>query len=84
MVAAPMFAQATDKAPQVVFRFVEGKDMFYVPWNGNGTALDSLCRMINPAALDRGSVKVDGYSDTKKLSMIRCNRVKSELITRKG
>ena len=30
MVAAPMFAQATDKAPQVVFRFVEGNDMFYV------------------------------------------------------
>ena len=84
MVAAPMFAQATDKAPQVVFRFVEGNDMFYVPWNGNGTALDSLCRMIKPETLDKGSVKVDGYSDTKKLSMIRCNRVKSELITRKG
>lgn len=84
MVAAPMFAQATDKAPQVVFRFVEGNDMFYVPWNGNGTALDSLCRMIKPETLDKGSVKVDGYSDTKKLSMILCNRVKSELITRKG
>jgi hypothetical protein len=84
MVATPMFAQATDKAPQIVFRFVEGNDMFYVPWNGNGTALDSLCRMIKPAALDKGSVKVDGYSDTRKLSMIRCNRVKSELITRKG
>ena len=84
MVAAPMFAQATDKAPQVVFRFVEGNDMFYVPWNGNGTALDSLCRMIKPETLDKGSVKVYGYSDTKKLSMIRCNRVKSELITRKG
>lgn len=83
-VASPMFAQATDKTPQVVFRFVEGNDMFYVPWNGNGTALDSLCRMIKPAALDKGSVKVDGYSDTKKLSMIRCNRVKSELITRRG
>ena len=84
MVATPMFAQATDKAPQVVFRFVEGNDMFYVPWNGNGMALDSLCRMIKPETLDKGSVKVDGYSDTKKLSMIRCNRVKSELITRKG
>ena len=38
-----------------------------VPWNGNGTALDSLCRMIKPETLDKGSVKVDGYSDTKKL-----------------
>lgn len=84
MVAAPIFGQAPDKSPQVVFRFVEGNDMFYVPWNGNGTALDSLCRMIVPANPDRGSIRVDGYSRTKKLSMIRCNRVKSELITRKG
>ena len=84
MVSLPIFAQETGKVPQVLFRFVEGNDMFYVPWNGNGTALDSLCRMIKPEVLDRGSVKVDGYSDTKKLSMIRCNRVKSELITRKG
>lgn len=58
--------------------------MFYVPWNGNGATLDSLCRMIDSAALDKGSIKVDGYSGTKRLSMIRCNRVKSELITRKG
>lgn len=84
LVALPVFAQAPDKTPRVVFRFVEGKDMFYVPWNGNGTALDSLCQLINPAELDMGSVKVDGYSKTRKLSMIRCNRVKSELIARKG
>lgn len=84
LVTQPIIAQVTDKTPQVVFRFVEGKDMFYVPWNGNGTVLDSLCRMINPALLDKGSVKVDGYSKTRELSMKRCNRVKSELIVRKG
>ena len=85
MVSLPIFAQeTTGKVPQVLFRFVKGKDMLYVPWNGNGAALDSLCRMINPALLDRGGIKVDGYSDTKRLSMIRCNRVKSELIIRKG
>lgn len=84
LIVLPVSAQSTGKTPQVVFRFVEGKDMFYIPWNGNGTALDSLYRMINPAALDKGSVKVDGYSTTRKLSMIRCNRVKSELIVRKG
>ncbi len=84
LVSLPIFAQETGKAPQVIFRFVGGKDMFYVPWNGNGLALDSLCQMINPALLSRGSIRVDGYSDTKKLSMIRCNRVKSELIIRKG
>ena len=83
-VATPTFAQATNESPQVVFRFVEGNDMFYVPWNGNGAALDSLCQMIEPAALDNGSIKVDGYSSTKKLSMIRCNRVKSELVIRMG
>lgn len=85
MVSLPIFAQeTTGKVPQVLFRFVKGKDMLYVPWNGNGAALDSLCRMINPVLLDKGGIKVDGYSDTKRLSMIRCNRVKSELITRKG
>lgn len=85
MVSLPIFAQeTTGKVPQVLFRFVKGKDMLYVPWNGNGAALDSLCRMINPALLDRGGIKVDGYSDTKRLSMVRCNRVKSELIIRKG
>ena len=85
MVSLPIFAQeTTGKAPQVLFRFVKGKDMLYVPWNGNGAALDSLCRMINPVLLDRGSIKVDGYSDTKRLSMVRCSRIKSELIIRKG
>lgn len=85
LVSLPIFAQeTTGKVSQVLFRFVKGKDMLYVPWNGNGAALDSLCRMINPVLLDRGGIKVDGYSDTKRLSMIRCNRVKSELIIRKG
>ena len=84
LVALPIFAQGSDKTTRVVLRFVEGEDMFYIPWNGNGMALDSLCQMINPAELDAGSVKVDGYSKTRKLSMIRCNRVKSELIARKG
>lgn len=31
----PSFGQTPDGSPQVIFRFVEGKDMFYVPWNGN-------------------------------------------------
>lgn len=34
----PSFGQTPDGSPQVIFRFVEGKDMFYVPWNGNGAA----------------------------------------------
>ena len=37
----PSFGQTPDGSPQVIFRFVEGKDMFYVPWNGNGDSLDT-------------------------------------------
>lgn len=80
----PSFGQTPDGSPQVIFRFVEGKDMFYVPWNGNGAALDSLCLMVDPDGLQPGSVRVDGYSASKQLSMVRCNRVKSELILRRG
>lgn len=80
----PSFGQTPDGSPQVIFRFVEGKDMFYVPWNGNGASLDSLCQMVNADELLAGSVRVDGYSATKQLSMVRCNRVKSELILRRG
>ena len=58
--------------------------MFYVPWNGNGDSLDTLCQMVNADTLQAGSVRVDGYSATKQLSMVHCNRVKSELILRRG
>ena len=80
----PSFGQTPDGSPQVIFRFVEGKGMFYVPWNGNGDSLDTLCQMVNADTLQAGSVRVDGYSATKQLSMVHCNRVKSELILRRG
>lgn len=67
-----------------MFRFVSGNDMFYVPWNGNGDALDLLCASLDIQSLTPGAVRVDGYSETKQLSKIRCNRVKSELIVQKG
>lgn len=83
---AAVSAQAADgeggDAVTVVFRFVSDRDMFY--YEGNGEGLDSLCRMLDPALLQTGSVLVDGYSSTKSLSKIRCNRVKSELIVRRG
>ena len=47
----PSFGQTPDGSPQVIFRFVEGKDMFYVPWNGNGDSLDTLCQMVNADTL---------------------------------
>lgn len=70
--------------PQVVFRFVSGDDMFYIPWNENGARLDSLCERLDPAKLGTGSVRVDGYGSNKKIVKIRCNRVKSTLILRRG
>ena len=70
--------------PQVVFRFISGNDMFYIPWNDNGARLDSLCKRLDPAKLKTGSVRVDGYGSNKKIVKIRCNRVKSALILRRG
>ena len=69
---------------QVVFRFVNGDDMFYVPWNKNGENLDSLCNVLRDNSMGAGTVYIDGYSSNKRLSMIRCNRVKSALILRAG
>ena len=71
-----------DKDVTVLFRFVSDRDMFYR--EGNEAALDSLFRLLDPTSLATGSVKVDGYSRTEALSKTRCNRVKSELITRRG
>ena len=83
LLAVPVQAQrASADEPTVLFRFVSDRDMFYR--EGNEAALDSLFRLLDPASLATGSVKVDGYSRTKALSRTRCNRVKSELITRRG
>lgn len=71
-----------DKDVTVLFRFVSDRDMFYR--EGNEAALDSLFRLLDSASLATGSVKVDGYSRTKAMSKTRCNRVKSELIVRRG
>ncbi|MDD5865425.1 MAG: hypothetical protein PUD07_02910 [bacterium] len=76
--------QSGSSEPQIVFRFVSGNDMFYVPWSDNGAKLDSLCSLLVPDILKAGSVRVDGYGNDKKTVKIRCNRVKSELILRRG
>lgn len=78
-----------------VFRFVAGNDMFYIPWQGNDEQLRALCRMVDThrAAIDAGSlpVQVDSYctslpteKENLHTAFVRANRVKSELITRKG
>lgn len=76
--------QNGSREPQIVFRFVKGNDMFYIPWSDNGMKLDSLCLMLEPAKLETGSIRVDGYGNDKNTVKTRCNRVKSELILRRG
>lgn len=69
---------------QVVFRFVSGNDMFYIPWNDNGARLDFLCEKLVPAKPETGGMQVDGYGSNKKSVKIRYNRIKSVLIFLRG
>ena len=79
----------------VRIRFVGGDDMLYIPWAGNGTELERLFILIDRfhdrIAEGRIPIRVDGYcaslptrKENLKTAFIRANRVKSELITRKG
>ena len=47
----PSFGQTPDGSPQVISRFVEGKDMFYVPWNGKGGSLALRANLLRWATL---------------------------------
>lgn len=94
------FGQNTPTAPQLtakdyLFRFVPGRDMFYVPWGGNASSLDSLLGALssNMEQLRRGEryICVSSYNATgggeltaDRMAYLRCHRVKSELITRGG
>lgn len=82
-------------AKVVTFRFVPGNDMFYIPWAGNGQQLDALCALVDTCraqiADGRIPIRVEGYcassesrAENLRTAAIRSNRVKSELITRKG
>ena len=77
------------------FRFMPGRDMFYVPWGGNDRELTRLetCVTQWKTQILAGTipVQVDGYctsgdseTDNLAIAKIRANRVKSELITRQG
>lgn len=78
-----------------VFRFVAGNDMFYIPLQGNDVRLVALCRVLEAhrAAIEAGMlpVQVDSYcasmptaDENFATAFVRANRVKSEMITRKG
>ena len=72
------------KPNEFVFRFVYGNDMFYIPWEGNGERLDSLCKTLDTNILKDGSIHVDGYGRDIDIVRVRCNRLKTELINRCG
>ncbi|MDR2890097.1 MAG: DUF3575 domain-containing protein [Alistipes sp.] len=85
----------TSQTPEpriVTFRFVPGRDMFYVPWGGNEAELSRLRTLVDEhrAAIVSGEmpIYVDGYSASMRLderdielAAVRANRVKSELIS---
>ena len=77
------------------FRFVPQKDMFYVPWSGNGHELARLLECVENHKADildgKMPLYVDGYCNSSgseaadlATAKIRSNRVKSELIVRCG
>lgn len=94
MLALPLFS--VEKADSVVtFRFLSKRDMFYVPLEENADELTRLFDFVsrNKTRILDGEmpIYVDGYCDSKPteaanraIAKIRSNRVKSELITRKG
>ena len=93
----PSFSMAQNQVADTVyvFRFVSHKDMFYIPWKGNGTQLDKLLSLVEAHKTDilsgKSPLLVDGYcaseptpGENLELAKIRSNRVKSELILGKG
>lgn len=93
--AFEVFAQNGTPDRVVTFKFVPGQDMFYSPWEGNGEQLRTLYSLVeeyrNEIASGEMPVYVDGYTSSMRsrernleLSFVRANRVKSELISRKG
>lgn len=90
----PVYAQQKSDTTYT-FRFVPQKDMFFVPWSGNGHELARLLECVENHKADildgRMPLYVDGYcnsSDSEAANLatakIRSNRVKSELIVRCG
>lgn len=90
---ATAWAQKADSL--YIFRFVQEKDVFYVPWRDNGGQLEQLVSLLQQykEAITAGSIPlyVNGYCtgqpthrENLRMAAIRSNRVKSELIRRAG
>lgn len=94
LLALPLSAQQKSDTTYT-FRFVPQKDMFYVPWSGNGHELARLLECVENHKADildgRMPLYVDGYCNSSgseaanlTTAKTRSNRVKSELIVRCG
>lgn len=90
----PLWSQQKEDTTYL-FRFVPGKDMFYVPWVGNQQALDSLLSALTAGMeqLRNGEryICVKSYAASPggdvtaaRMAYLRCHRIKSELIIRGG
>lgn len=93
--ALQLSAQEKLKTDSITFRFYSGRDMFYVPVLNNGTELTKLFDLV-----DKYKEKIDAYKillrvegfyvpngpkpNTRATAKTRSNRVKSELIVKKG
>jgi hypothetical protein len=79
-------AQARQQADSVVFRFTIRSDMFFL--RGNEAGLERLYAFTDRyhAEITSGKmpVRVDGYCPDLKIARVRSNRVKSQLIVKKG
>ena len=80
----PAHAHDSNSDTKVILHFISDSDIFYSSYMQNRDSLDTLLNIIDDSAIAPASIQVDGYSHTKTLSKIRCNRVKSEMITRIG
>lgn len=94
MFALPLAAQEKEDSV-FTFRFFTGRDMFFVPIMGNGEELarlfDCVDRYKDKITSHDIMLYVNGYCQSKastaekmRVAKIRSNRVKSELIVRKG
>lgn len=94
MFSLPLSAREKEDSVYI-FRFLSKKDMFYSPGMNNGSELSRLYECVQrnkKKILDHElMVYVNGYyiatgnkAEKRAVAKIRSNRVKSELITRKG
>lgn len=91
--ALPLVAQEK-RGSTYIFRFVPGKDMFFIPYLQNASQWKELCDTLNVCMqqIKDGEmyINVSSYAATsgtrpaRRVANMRNNRVKAELITRLG